>query len=60
MTRSELVSAIKDQIVESGLEEALDVVGDEFPEDLADRLESDFGIIDEEDEDDDEEEEVEF
>ena len=55
MTRSELVEAIKEQIEESGLEEALDVVGDDFPEDLADSLNEKFSIID--DEDDEEEEE---
>jgi hypothetical protein len=53
VTRSELVESIKEQITESDLEDVVD--SDTFAEDLADRLETDFGILDEEDDEEEEE-----
>lgn len=52
MTKKELIEMIIEQMNESGLDEDMD-----FARDLADRLESETGIIDEEDDEDEEEEE---
>jgi hypothetical protein len=50
MTRKKLIELIIEQMNESGLDEDVD-----FASDLADRLESETGIIDEEDEEEEDE-----
>ena len=52
MTKKELVDLIVEQMNESGIDEEMD-----FARDLADRLESETGIIDDEDDDEEDDEE---
>jgi hypothetical protein len=47
VTRMELKDVIKEQMAESGVDD------DNFADDLADRLDTQFGLIDEEDDDQD-------
>jgi hypothetical protein len=55
MKRSELMKVIKETTEDSDLEHG--DFAEEFAGDLADRLEEEFGLIDEEENEDDEEEE---
>ncbi len=56
MKRSELMKVIQDVVNDSGLESDPEFQ-EEFAGDLADRLEEEFGLIDEEEEEDEEEDE---
>lgn len=55
MNRSALVKTIEDTILESGVTD--DAEAEELAGDIADRLEEDYGLVDEDEEEEDEEDE---